>query len=136
ELGTTNFDFDAFEQPARITGPDGTPVDYTYDALGRRLDSPTGALTYAGVGIRPSTDGASRFQHGPLASLAVDDTTDGGRSWAHTDAHTDVVGAFTPGDIALTDPQAFSPWGHPLASADLPLGYQSGRLVLPGGLIG
>ena len=135
ELGTTNFDFDAFEQLARITTPDASVTDQAYDGLGRRVSSPTGTLTYAGTEIRPTTDGASRFQRGPVGVIGIDDTSDGGGLWAHTDAHSDVVGTFDPGDTALSDPQAFSPWGETLAGGDVALGYQSERRDLPGGLI-
>jgi RHS repeat-associated protein len=137
-LGTTNFDFDAFEQLSRIATPDGTTTNQAYDPLGRRLDSPTGALSYAGGEIRPSADGANRYQRGPLGATAIDDTADGGGRWAHTDQHTDVVGAFSPGTTTLAGSQSFDPWGQPLgtAGAPVPLGYQSERQDLPGGLIG
>lgn len=138
EFGTTDFDFDAFEQLSKITTPDGAVVDQTYDALGRRLTSPTGALAYAGGDIRPAADGAGRYQPGPFGALGIDDLTEGDGTWAHADNHSDVVGTFHAGATSLTDAQAFSPWGQPLAAGDdsLPLGYQSERRDLPGGLIG
>jgi RHS repeat-associated protein len=137
-FGTTNFDFDAFEQLARVTVPSGTATSYSYDPVGRRLSSPTGTLSYAGTAIRPSSDGASRYQFGPVGSIGIDDMTNGGGTWAHADGHTDVVGSFNPGAPALVASQAFSPWGQTLGTsgAPLPLGYQSERQDLPGGLIG
>ncbi|HEX6235791.1 MAG TPA: DNRLRE domain-containing protein [Acidimicrobiales bacterium] len=137
-LGTTNFDFDAFEQLSKITTPDGTAGEHVYDGLGRRLTSPTGDLTYAGMDIRASADGAFRYQRGPAGAIGIDDLADGGGLWAYADNHTDVVGSFTPGATSLTGAQAFTPWGQPLAARGdpLPLGYQSERQDLPGGLVG
>jgi RHS repeat-associated protein len=137
-FGTTNFDFDAFEQLSKITAPGLPVVNHTYDALGRRLTSPTGSLSYAGTAIRPSADGTSRYQPGPAGILGLDDMTNGGGVWAHLDQHSDVVGTFAAGATQLSGAQAFSPWGQPLAQtgASIPVGYQSERRDLPGGLIG
>jgi RHS repeat-associated protein len=138
KAGTTSYDFDAFEQLRKITPPTGSATTYKYDPLGRRLDSPTGTLTYAGTDLRPSADGAHRYQPGALGVIGVDDLTSGGGQWAHADGHTDVVGTFTPGATSLAGSQTFSPWGQPMGATGTPspLGYQSERQDLPGGLIG
>jgi RHS repeat-associated protein len=136
-FGSTNFDFDAFEQLSKITVPGGALSNYSYDPVGRRLSSPTGTLSYAGGSIRPSSDGANRFQTGASGVVAVDDMVAGGGRWALADGHTDVVGSFTSGAGSLSGSQSFDPWGRPLgtAGAGLPLGYQSERQDLPGGLV-
>lgn len=138
KAGTTAYDFDAFEQLRKITPPTGGAVNYAYDPLGRRLSSPTGPLSYSGTGIRPSSDGATRYQPGPIGTIAVDDMTAGAGKWAHADSHTDVVGTFTPGATTLAGAQTFSPWGQPMGTTGTPspLGYQSERQDLPGGLVG
>lgn len=137
-FGPSNFDFDAFEQLSKIVVPGAPVANHTYDALGRRLTSPTGSLSYAGAAIRPSADGANRYQPGPVGVVGIDDMTNGGGVWAHTDAHSDVVGTFSPGASQLTSAQTFSPWGQALArsGAAIPMAYQSERGDLPGGLIG
>jgi RHS repeat-associated protein len=137
-LGVTSFKFDALEQLRSITPPNTTAVNHTYDPLGRRLSSPTGALQYSGTDIRPVIDGANRYQPGPAGVVAVDDMAAGGGVWAHTDGHTDVVGTFSAGATQMAGAQAFSPWGERLGAtgAASPLGYQSERQDLPGGLIG
>jgi RHS repeat-associated protein len=139
-FGSTSFDFDAFEQLKTVTPPSpATASTYDYDALGRRRSAPTGPLTYPGMGIQPSSDGANRYGWGPGGTgvVAVDDMTSGGGLWAHADGHADMVGTFTPGATALASAQTFSPWGEPLgATGDpLPLGYQSERTDLPAGLV-
>ncbi|HEY3143518.1 MAG TPA: hypothetical protein VGJ86_20450, partial [Acidimicrobiales bacterium] len=100
-MGNTTFDFDAFEQLKQIKTPSGQTVAPDYDGLGRRVTSPQGALSYAGMGVRPVADGARRFQRGPLGVIATDDMVDGGAAWAFADEHSDVVGVFDAGDMVL-----------------------------------
>jgi RHS repeat-associated protein len=136
--GETSFDFDAFEQLRTVTPPSPAAAStYSYDALGRRRSAPTGALTYAGMDIQPSSDGVSRYGWGPGGTVAVDDMAAGGGTWAHADGHTDVVGTFAPGATALASTQTFSPWGQPMGATGsaLPLGYQGERTDLPDGLV-
>ncbi|GAA0568015.1 hypothetical protein GCM10010172_60280 [Paractinoplanes ferrugineus] len=100
----------------------GTSANYTYDGLGRVIQS---GLTYTGLGNDVAADGSTVYVRDAADSLVgVKSAT--GQRYAWTDAHTDVVGEFTAAGAALAGSVAYDPWGKVVAAAGMigKLGYQ------------
>ncbi|GAB1510927.1 RHS repeat-associated core domain-containing protein [Actinophytocola sp. KF-1] len=106
---TERFTFDAFD---RMVGALGQT--YVYDGLNRLMSTGGSLFTYAGLSGEVVADGTEKFARGPEDDLlAVADA--GGPALALGDEHGDVVGAFAPGDTALSglsDSTAYDPFGQ------------------------
>jgi RHS repeat-associated protein len=109
----------------------------SYDALGRLLtDQGSGGnhtLSYSGASDLIASDGSSTYSYDPAGNLTAIGVAGGSTSQgelAYTDAHTDVVGAFTASASTLSASVAYDPWGNVIATSAtaMPgtLGYQSG----------
>jgi RHS repeat-associated protein len=127
--GTANVSSDAYGQTSTRSGQ-----SYGYDALGRLLTAAGKAaftLSYQGTGSQISSDGAWNYAYDPAGGLTATGPAGGTQSQgtlAYTDAHTDVVGTFTPAGTTLAGSASYNPFGTVIASAGLAgnLGYQSG----------
>ncbi|MBR7836441.1 hypothetical protein KDL01_24400 [Actinospica durhamensis] len=108
---------------------------YTYDALGRLLGETAGTtgsttLQYSGTGNDVSYDGANSYSRDPNGDLiGTADAATGTSALLWTDAHTDVVGAFTASGGSLAGTETYNPLGEVLtdtgATTGVTLGYQS-----------
>ena len=156
----TTMSYTANGQLSNVSGPDGvynptsdaygqeislTTQDEYYDALGRVVTDQgfTGnhTLAYSGASSQIASDGTSTYSYDPAGNvigIGVQGTASEGTQ-AYTDAHTDVVGAFTPGETALAASVAYDPWGDVIATSGsaLPgaLGYQSAYSGSGNGLV-
>jgi RHS repeat-associated protein len=124
--GTTNYTSDAFGQT--MTGGSQT---YAYDALGRLVTAGGGfTFSYDGTSQILASDGASTYTWNPagtsLAGIGIPGSTSSG-VLAITDAHTDVVGTFTPTGSSLTGSASYDPLGNLITASAMTgrLGYQS-----------
>jgi RHS repeat-associated protein len=129
--GTTSYTSDAFGQTITAAGQ-----TYAYDALGR-LVSDTGStgsgytFSYDGTSQTLASDGTSTYTWDPGGTSLVGIGTPGGTTsegvLALTDAHTDLVGNFTPSGSSLTASAVYDPLGNILTSTGMAghLGYQS-----------
>jgi YD repeat-containing protein len=138
--GPVTLTADAYGQPAAQPGrAEG------YDALGRLLSDQGSAggraLSYAGTSALVAADGTSAYSWDPAGNLAGIGTpgSPGTGVLAWTDAHTDVVGAFTAAGPALAASAAYDPWGTVTAASATPLpgtlGFQSAYAGSGNGLV-
>jgi RHS repeat-associated protein len=128
--GTTNYTSDAFGQTITAAGQ-----TYGYDALGRVVSDTGGSgsgynFSYDGPSSTLASDGVSTYTWDPSGTSLVGVGVAGSPSagvLALTDAHTDVVGAFTASGSSLSGSAVYDPLGNVLSSAGLAgqLGYQS-----------
>ncbi len=139
--GVYNPTSDAYGQEISLT----TQNEY-YDALGRVVTDQgfTGnhTLTYSGASSQIASDGLSTYSYDPAGNvigIGVQGGTASQGAHAYTDAHTDVVGAFTPAGTALAASVAYDPWGDVIATSGtaMPgaLGYQSAYSGSGNGLV-
>jgi RHS repeat-associated protein len=115
---------DAFGQVATQTpSAGGTANSYTYDALGRVLQT---GFAYTGTGNTLATDGVATYTRDSSDSLAAV-TASGSTRLTWTDQHTDQVAQFTPTATALSGSTSYDPLGRVLATTSMAgnLGYQS-----------
>ncbi|MGH2358836.1 MAG: RHS repeat-associated core domain-containing protein, partial [Candidatus Limnocylindria bacterium] len=103
--GTTSYDFDAL---GRLVGYDGQ-VAYSYDGVDRLASRDTTALSYAGAGLDPVSDGSMDYARSPDGSLlAVSDGTTALLSGLSR--HGDLAYLFDDtGEVATT--RVYDPYG-------------------------
>ncbi|HEY6312254.1 MAG TPA: RHS repeat-associated core domain-containing protein [Streptosporangiaceae bacterium] len=136
--GSATLTSDAYGQAA------GTPGGQAegYDALGRLLadtgSSGSHTLSYLGTSGQVTADGTSTYSWDPAGNLTGISTAGSG-VLAWTDAHTDLVGAFTATATALSGSAAYDPWGTVTAASARPLpgtlGFQSEYTGTGSGLV-
>jgi RHS repeat-associated protein len=121
---TTTTTFDAFNRlVSDVTG--GTTTAYGYDGIDRLAARNGTGLVYDGFEREPATDGTSAYARDPAGTIIGAGTAAG--NWATmTDAHGDLVAAFTTNGAGLTDSRAYDPFGTPVVAgyANLRVGYQ------------
>ncbi|HEV2370630.1 MAG TPA: LamG-like jellyroll fold domain-containing protein [Streptosporangiaceae bacterium] len=120
---------------------------FTYDALGRVLtDRPVSGsgqsftFSYQGSSNLIASDSQSDYTYDPSGTLVAAGQASGGSGTgvlALTDAHTDVVGEFSPSGAALSGSVTYDPLGNVLAASAMSgsLGYQSGFTDSSSGLV-
>jgi large repetitive protein len=127
---TTPSMFDAYGQ--QIVSGVST---YTYDAAGRMTNrtTPTTSTTYAysGTGNALASDGSDLYTHDPDGNVYSTSIEGGAGRVVWLDAHTDVVGDFSPTTASgLQGTAAYDPLGNQIAATGnatgLSIGYQSG----------
>ena len=109
---TEPFTFDAFD---RLVADNGTT--YAYDSQGRLAKRGTVALSYAGTGDEPVSDGTENYARDAAGGLLA--VSEGAQKRLMlSDAHDDVVGDFDPADTtlaALDESRGYSPFGEVIA---------------------
>jgi RHS repeat-associated protein len=120
---TQNTTTDAFGQVATQGAVGGTTSTYTYDGLGRAIQS---GMAYSGTGNTLAADGSATYTRDPGDAL-LGASSGSTNTQVMTDQHDDVVGQFAATGTSLAGSVTYDPLGQVLASSGLlgHLGYQS-----------